>query len=77
MNREQLTGDVVKEPIGQGSKSERDAVLLLTGEKRYVLRRQGGNAFQDPALDRLVGKRIQGSGFVTGYTFLMSEWAEV
>lgn len=77
MNREQLTGDVVKEPFAKGSKSERDAVLLISGGRRFVLRRQGGNAFQDPDLDRLVGKRIQCSGIITGFTFLMSEWSEI
>ncbi|HEX4666302.1 MAG TPA: hypothetical protein VH207_06845 [Chthoniobacterales bacterium] len=74
---QQLTGAVVKKPFGLGSKSEHHAVMLMVGDQRYVLRRQGGNAFQDQELDRLVGKTIQGTGFVTGYTFLMSDWKEV
>ena len=74
---QRMIGQVVKEPFAKGSKSEHDAVLLLAGDKRYVLRRQGGNAFQDSALDRLVGKKIEGTGYVTGYTFLLTNWAEI
>ena len=77
MKPQQLTGRVVKEPFAKGSKSEREAVLLLADERRYVLRRQGGNAFADPALDALVGKTIRGTGLLTGYTFLVTEWTEV
>ncbi len=73
---QQLTGSVVKEPFAKGSKSEHDAVLLIAGGKRYVLRRQGGNAFHDPALDALVGKTIRCTGRLAGYTFLMSDCSE-
>ena len=76
MKPQQLTGLVVKEPFAKGSKSERDAVLLLADDRRYVLRRQGGNAFCDPALDALVGKTIRGTGRITGYTFLLADWSE-
>jgi hypothetical protein len=72
-----LTGSVVKEPFARGSKSERDAVLLIAGENRYVLRREGGNAFSDPVLDKLVGKTIRCTGRVAGYTFLISDWTEI
>lgn len=74
MNRQQLTGAVVKQSFAKGSKSEREAVLLLAGDQRYVLRRQGGNAFHDPALEELVGKTIQGTGSLAGSTFLLSDW---
>lgn len=77
MKTEQLTGAVIKRLFGKGSKSEHNAVMLLTGDQRYVLRRQGGNPFQDPALDQLVGKTIQCTGFVNGYIFLMTGWKEV
>ena len=75
-SEQQLTGVVVKEPFAVGSKSERDAVLLISGDKRYVLRRQGGNAFQDPTLDGLVGKSIRCTGRLAGNTFLMSAWGD-
>ena len=70
------SGVVIKEVFGKGSKSEREAVMLDTGKKKYVLRRRGGNAFSDPKLDDLVGKNIKVTGEVTGYTLLMSEWSE-
>ena len=71
------SGSVVKRPFGIGSKSERDAILLVTKDKEYVLRRQGGNAFADPALEQLVGKQVQCTGTVTGYTLLVSDCAVV
>ena len=75
MNTSTFSGSVVKRPFGAGTKSEHDAVVLVTKDKEYVLRRQGGNAFHDPELERLVGKRIQCTGTVTGYTLLMTDCA--
>ena len=72
----QLKGKVIREVVGKGSKSERGAVVLDTGTERYVLRRKGGNAFSDPDLDKLVGKKIEAEGNLTGYTFLMTDWSE-
>ena len=72
----EITGRVIKEVVAKGSKSEHRAVLLDTGKKRYVLRRQGGNPFSDPALNRLVGKHISAVGNVTGVTLIMSDWSE-
>ena len=71
------SGSVVKRPFGVGSKSERDAILLVTNDKEYVLRRQGGNAFCDPALEKLVGKQVRCTGVVTGYTLLVSDYAVI
>jgi hypothetical protein len=51
--------------------------MLDTGDARYVLRRQGGNPFRDPELEKLVGKTIRCAGNITGYTFIMSEWSEI
>ena len=48
---QEFVGKVTKRPFGKGSKSEHDAVYLETGEKAYVLRRQGGNPFRDPQLE--------------------------
>ena len=73
----EISGRVIKELFGKGTKSEHQAVMLDTGQARYVLRRQGGNPFRDPELDKLVGKIIHCSGNLTGYTFIMSDWAEV
>ena len=73
----EMSGRVIKEMLGKGSKSEHQAVMLDTGQARYVLRRQGGNPFREPELDKLVGKVIRGTGNITGYTFIMSEWSEI
>jgi hypothetical protein len=40
----------------------------------YVLRRMGGNAFRDEALDELVGATITATGLVAGQTFIMKDW---
>jgi hypothetical protein len=73
----EYTGRVVRRPFAVGSKSERNAVILVTDAGQYVLRRQGGNPFRDPELDRLVGQTIRCSGFVRDYTLIMSEWSPV
>ena len=73
----ELRGKVVKEGFGKGSKSEREAIYIVTPTGKYVLRRSGENAFKDPVLEELVGKTIVGSGVLHDYTFMMSEWKEV
>ena len=73
---EQLTGLVTKEQFGKGSKSDRDAVMLQAAGRKWVLRREGANAFNDPALDALVGKTIDCTGRPAGHTFLMADWTE-
>ena len=52
-------GLVTKDKINKGSKSEHDAVLLILskpvlGYNSLVLRRMGGNPFQDSELDKFV-----------------------
>jgi hypothetical protein len=71
-----IHGRVIKRPVAVGSKSEHDAILLVTDHGQYLLRRQGGNPFADPVLEKLVGKSIDGDGIVHGHTFIMSDWAE-
>ena len=73
----ELRGKIVKESFGQGTKSERLAVQLITPAGKYILRRAEGNAFKDPVLEELVGKTIVGTGMLQGYVFIMSEWQEV
>jgi hypothetical protein len=70
-------GLVVRKRVSAGSKSDREAVVLQTGEAELVLRREGGNAFADPELDKLVGRRIRGTGRRAGYTFIMTSWEDV
>ena len=77
MPRARLSGKVVKDSFGTGSKSEHRAVYLESTDGRFVLRRTGGNAFADAKLDALVGKTIEGSGELLDYTFLMDDWKVV
>jgi hypothetical protein len=55
-------GLVTKELVSQGSKSEHRAVVLRTTEGPMKLRRVGGNPFNDPELNRLVGQKISCEG---------------
>lgn len=68
-------GRVVKKPFGLATKSEHEAVKLVTPEGEYRLRRQGGNPFADPVLDLLVGKTIRCRGVVSGNTLIITEWS--
>jgi hypothetical protein len=64
-----IAGALARAPFGTGSKSEHDAVWLeADGGERYVLRRAGANAFQDPVLEQLVGQRVIYHGNISGYT---------
>jgi hypothetical protein len=69
-------GTVIKKLFARGSKSEHEAVCLVTDQGEYVMRRQGGNPFSDPELDKLVGKWIHCEGEVVGYTLLLTACAE-
>lgn len=64
-----LTGKVIIEKFGEGSKSEHNAVYLDTGENKYKLKKQGGNPFFDESLHKLVGKTIEAEGNITKYFF--------
>jgi hypothetical protein len=70
-------GVVVRRRRGSGSKSEHTAVMLVMAEREVVLRRRGGNAFEDAVLDSLVGKRIECEGDLHGTTLLVDTWREV
>jgi hypothetical protein len=65
-------GQVIKKRFAAGTKSEHDAVMLSTKSGDYVLRRQGGNAFRDPELERLVGETVSCDGVIHGFTLLVS-----
>jgi hypothetical protein len=74
---EEFSGKVIQEKFAAGSKSEHEAIFLESDKGRFVLRRQGGNPFFDPELEKLVGKTIRGRGVVTGYTLLLTDWHEL
>src|ERR1700734_1547721 len=70
-----VTGPVKRRRVAQGSKSDRVAIILRTEKgDEFILRREGGNAFQDATLDRLVGSVISAKGRAVGQTFIMSTW---
>ena len=71
-------GTVARRLVAPGSKSEREAIVLeTTGGEELILRRQGGNPFRDPELERLVGRRIRADGTVHGQTLIMTGWEEL
>ena len=72
---QRITGKVARTHIAPGSKSDRVGVVLRTKDgHEYVLRRMGGNAFKDPALEQLVGGTITATGQLVGQTFIMKDW---
>ncbi|HVR39788.1 MAG TPA: hypothetical protein VMU84_11890 [Thermoanaerobaculia bacterium] len=73
------TGSVVRKLMLEGTKSEHEAIVLVSPEGEFLLRRLEGNAFGgDPELDGLVGKRIRAKGDLAGgYTLIMDEYAVV
>ena len=73
----ELSGDVVRKQVGQGTKSEHLAIVLTTDDGReFILRRLGGNAFKDPELESLIGHKIKGAGeIIAGATFLMRTYS--
>jgi hypothetical protein len=72
----ELTGNVVVKAFAEGSKSEHVAVCLQTTEGTFVLRRIGGNPFDDEVLRNLVGKRITSYGMIKGPYFMMTDFKE-
>jgi hypothetical protein len=72
MDEVELTGKVILQIFGEGSKSEHDAVYIDTGREKYRLRRKGGNPFHDSALNELVGKRVRIKGNLTSHFFIIT-----
>jgi hypothetical protein len=66
-----LAGHVIRKRINVGSKSDHEAVVLVCTQGEFKLRRRGGPAFVDDALDPLVGKRIRASGIVSAGQFIV------
>jgi hypothetical protein len=62
MDHPLYTGLVQKKLMCQGSKSERCAVVLTTDDGEFILRRSGGNPFNDEVLNALVGQTITVEG---------------
>ncbi len=73
----EFRGTVVRRKYGAGTKSEHDAVMLVTDDAAYRLRRVGGNPFRDPDLDQMVGQKIVCEGTLHQGTVLMTSWSPV
>jgi len=70
-----LQGRVLRKRLSVGSKSEHEALVLVTSDgQEYKLRRQGGNPFRDPELDRLEGKQIECEGLLRDGQIIMDSW---
>jgi hypothetical protein len=73
-----IQGQVVRQTVDAGSKSERDAVVLKTASGRdYVLRKQGMAAFGDDGLEPLVGHSINAHGINVGSTLILRDWSPI
>ena len=66
-----LEGRVIQKRINIGSKSEHEAVVLVSEDGEFKLRRQGGHPFADPDVQALIGSRIRAQGFVSAGQFIM------
>src|SRR5258707_1619985 len=72
-----IDGQIVRKMFGTGTKSEHEAICLVTTKGDYLLRRSAANPFEpDRELDSLVGKQVRISGTLSGYTFFVSGWQE-
>ena len=71
---QEYTGKVIKEIVSPGSKSERLAVQLDTGDQKLLLRRKGGHPFHDEVMDALVGQRIKCQGVRKGSHLFLESW---
>lgn len=70
----QFQGTVARRTFASGSKSEHEAVVLLTSEGPLKLRRAGGNPFRDPELEKLVGAEIVCDGELHAGQLTMRQW---
>ncbi|MBR1155150.1 hypothetical protein [Bradyrhizobium sp. JYMT SZCCT0428] len=71
----ELSGQVVRERVDAGSKSERETVVLKAEDgATYVLRQRGGPAYGDNSLDALVGSSITTKAFKIDQTLIMQDW---
>lgn len=65
------TGLVQRKRLDEGSKSEREATVLVSAGTEYVLRRRGGNPFEvDNSLDEFVGKEVACEGVLQDLTLI-------
>ena len=69
-----LRGVVRRKTVRRGTKSEHEALVLVTSNKEYKLRRRGGNPFRDDALAELEDRQIRVEGEADGAEFFLDSW---
>ncbi|MEI6901030.1 MAG: hypothetical protein WCL00_14225 [Bacteroidota bacterium] len=74
MGKAIMTGMVNVQKFAPGSKSEHNAVVLENDKGCYKLTIAGGNPFHDTELDQLIGKKINASGTLSDYLFVMDQY---
>ena len=63
-------GTIERRVIAAGTKSERSAVILVSPDGEFILRRAQANPFVDDTLESLVGHRVSCEGvMLAGSTF--------
>ena len=68
-----FSGRVSRGRVAEGSKSEREAIVVTGPGGQFILRRRGGNAFHDPELEHLVDRDVEGEGALVGQTLIATE----
>ncbi len=70
-------GCVRRKEIRSGTKSEHEALVLVTPDAEYKLRRAGGNPFRDDVLAGLENKEIEADGEIRGNELFLFSWQVV
>ena len=69
--KEAFNGIVKKERVAVGSKSERDAIVLDTGNKKLVMRLGNMNPFMPSQLEKYIGQTVSASGIAFNNTLFI------
>jgi hypothetical protein len=70
-----IRGNVGRRTYAADSKSERQAMMIMTEDgAEYLLRRAGANPYADPELDALDGALIEATGRLHRDVFLVEEY---
>jgi hypothetical protein len=72
----QYQGLVAIKRFGMGTKGERDAAILTTPEREFLLLRLGGDPISDPVINDLADRTIRCHGIAYGYTLRITDWIE-
>ncbi len=68
-----VIGEVALRAVNPGSKSAREAVVLVSNERTWVLRRRGAPSVGDTALLDFVGQRVRAVGTASAGQLICDE----